>query len=314
MMKTLTILAFVTLMLFSQFADASNFSVKTDIVVNGDIITNLQIEQRFATMKSAMLSAMPQKTISEEEEKTLREEAKSMLIEESLMKQEAERKNVTLSDYDIKYAISDLERKNNVEAGRLKEFFESKGLNYEAALQQIKAGLIQKKLISVTYRDEMSISDGDIAMVKKQLQDFEAVVHYQLSEIIIPIGVDGENSAKEKIKEIKQKFKEGKDFSNLALSYSLGKTANNGGLIGWVKEQDIFPNIKKQVVALDIGQITDAIEFNGVYMLIYVNDKKVFDPANDNNFLQEQAINEKFSRYTKALIDSLRKNAIIEEK
>ena len=48
-------------------------------------------------------------------------------------------------------------------------------------------------------------------------------------------------------------------FKNAALIHSESDTATNGGLIGWIKEDNLNKSIKEKISKIEIGQFSEPI-------------------------------------------------------
>ena len=94
-----------------------------------------------------------------------------------------------------------------------------------------------------------------------------------MSEITFSVNVT--ESVEEKLSKINNSILN-IGFENTANIYSISNTSNNGGLIGWVNELQISDQINKNINELAINQISKPIKIPSGFILIKVNDKKVF--------------------------------------
>lgn len=75
-------------------------------------------------------------------------------------------------------------------------------------------------------------------------------------------------------KQIKKELETGKDFAQLALTYSLRKqTANNGGNIGYIPITK-FGNFQGQIKNVKNGEIVGPLEVGDIYAIFRIKDKK----------------------------------------
>ena len=79
---------------------------------------------------------------------------------------------------------------------------------------------------------------------------------YQLSEIIFE--VKNKEEIEKKYKEVVKSINE-IGFKNSAATYSFSESAKIGGDIGWINENSLNDNIKKNINSLQIGGITKPI-------------------------------------------------------
>ena len=65
-------------------------------------------------------------------------------------------------------------------------------------------------------------------------------------------------------------------FKKTALIHSNSETASNGGLIGWVKEDNLNQNIKKIISNLKIGQFSKPIRTTSGFIILKIEDEKEY--------------------------------------
>ena len=106
-------------------------------------------------------------------------------------------------------------------------------------------------------------------------------------------------------------------FENTANVYSISTTSNNGGLIGWVNELQISEPIKKNIVNLEINEISKPIKVGNGYLLIKINNKRKFSQnINIENQLKElinKETNRQLNSFSIIYYKRLRKNIKIDE-
>ena len=137
---------------------------------------------------------------------------------------------------------------------------------------------------------------------------------YNLSEIFF---TELQNkSFDETLKKITLSIKE-IGFENTANVYSISTTSNNGGLIGWVNELQISEPIKKNIVNLEINEISKPIKVGNGYLLIKINNKRKFSQnINIENQLKElinKETNRQLNSFSIIYYKRLRKNIKIDE-
>ena len=83
------------------------------------------------------------------------------------------------------------------------------------------------------------------------------------------------NEMQPNIQKDKQKYKK-YWFENSANIFSISNTNKNGGMIGWINEIQISEQINNEIKNLSVNEITRPIKINNGFILIKVNDKKLF--------------------------------------
>ncbi len=303
---------FVFLLLAASLVDVPlsyAYSYRVVAIVNGESISNIQLKDRVNLVLSS--SGIPDTSANRSK---VTKEALEVLINETLQSQEAKAKGVEVSDSELEKAISDLEARNRIPAGSFKEFITSKGISYNATIDQIKAGVQWKKTVSRFFNTQIVISDAEIAAKKKEFAKIPSKRTANISEIIIPESFDDKSPTKDLVNKIIEDTRAGADFSVLAGKYSVGKTAKKGGAIGWIDEDKIVEPLASVVKKTKTGSVADPISTDGLYVLIRINDRKIFDPASDDKSIREAVLMQKMESQSKRYIKELRQKALIERK
>jgi peptidylprolyl isomerase len=107
-----------------------------------------------------------------------------------------------------------------------------------------------------------------------------APAQYQLAQIFLPVA-DGTDKAKaeearKKIGELSAKLgKSGADFAKFAKENSAHKeSAEKGGELGWVSEEQMVPEIRRAVTGMNKGEISPPVKSAAGWHLIRLLDKK----------------------------------------
>ena len=66
-------------------------------------------------------------------------------------------------------------------------------------------------------------------------------------------------------------------FNQTALIHSNSDSATNGGLIGWIKENNLNQNIQSILKRLKVGQISKPIRTSAGFMILKIEDEKKYE-------------------------------------
>ena len=106
-------------------------------------------------------------------------------------------------------------------------------------------------------------------------------------------------------------------FKKTALKYSNSESASNGGLIGWVKEDNLNLTIKKIISELKIGQISKPIRTSSGFIILKIEDEKEYVSKLNINEKVEEIVNSKtndqLSQFSQMYFNKIKKNTIINE-
>ena len=128
-------------------------------------------------------------------------------------------------------------------------------------------------LIYRKYENQILIDRDKIKeQVSKEFKTKKRNKRLFLSEILIKLTKEGDQLTL--ITEVKKKIEE-IGFGNAANTYSISKTANKGGRIGWVNESSLSSMIVKEIKNLKKGEITIPIKLTSGFLILKVNDIEI---------------------------------------
>lgn len=220
--------------------------------------------------------------------KGLRNEALEFLILNELLLIEANKRNITVSEDEIKKEMDVFI--NNIQGGRktLEETFKQYNITEDEFKARLKREMLIKKMMSIICQLDVSPTDDEVnKFYEKNIQMFFVPDQIRISQILVKNSQtdskDGADKAKKKIEEAYQKIKKGADFANIAKEYSECPSAPKGGDLGYnIKEKDYIPNSKIPFLpksmeniafGLKKGDVSNVFEDESGFHIIKVTDK-----------------------------------------
>ena len=104
-------------------------------------------------------------------------------------------------------------------------------------------------------------------------------------------------------------------FKKTALIHSNSETSANGGIIGWVKEDNLNQNIKKVISNLQTKQISKPIRTSSGFIIIMIEDKRVSELKFNLAEKIDEAIrfkrNDQLNQFSNIYFNKLKKDLII---
>ncbi|NIM99968.1 MAG: hypothetical protein GTO24_18405, partial [candidate division Zixibacteria bacterium] len=143
--------------------------------------------------------------------------------------------------------------------------------------EQMKNQMMIDRLVSFRL-SKVSVSTREVKDFYQTYKDSipdqpEAV---KLSHILLEITPSQStlDSLKSRAGRILKQAKNGKDFAQLAASYSDDPTAKEGGNLGFFRHGDMIPRFEEVAFALEPGEISDIVETEFGYHIIKVEEKE----------------------------------------
>ena len=104
-------------------------------------------------------------------------------------------------------------------------------------------------------------------------------------------------------------------FKKTALIHSNSDTASNGGLIGWIKEDNLNPTIKKAISRLQSGQFSKPIRSSTGFLIVKIDDEKEsiseFNLDNKMKEVIKYKTNEQLNQFSSIYFNKIKKDLII---
>ena len=282
-------------------------SMETKIIHNiqNEIITNIDIKNEFkylVALNNSLKELDEEKILNISNQSIIREKIKKIEISKNFKEIKL---NEDYSELLLKNIYSRLNLKSIDEFEIYLKNYDLKIIDIE---KKITIDALWNELIIKKYSSKVVINE---AAIKKELLKNSKIQskEYQLSEIIFEVV--SKEQIKKKYKEVVKSINE-IGFENSAATYSFSESAKIGGDIGWINENSLNNNIKKNIDNLQVGEITKPIILsNGVLVLKLINIKSL-ETTIDMESELKKAINYERNRqlkqYSKIYYNKIKKN------
>jgi peptidyl-prolyl cis-trans isomerase SurA len=251
-------------------AQSNPDAMRIAAVVNGDVITNADIDAR--TRLFAMSTGLP---VSPDVLSRLRPQILRQMVDERLRIQEALRRKIVIQDQAIANAIRDIEQHNNLPNGALRAKLQADGVSFRTLVDQIRAQLAWTEVLREQMAEKGNVSPADVAERQKLLAQMVGQPQYRLGQIFIPIddpanAADAERFAETVIHELRS----GAAFPIVAAQFSQTQDALEGGEMGWVQPNQLDPNIANLVTQMPPGAISNPTRVPGGIEIVQLQGKR----------------------------------------
>ena len=305
--KYILLVVFFLIINFNVYAT----SIKIIVKVDNEIITNIDIKNEI----KYLLFLNPK--LDQLNKKQIHEIAKNSLITEIVKKEELNKIYDTTKMVSFFQSIEQrfLKNKNIKNKSDFMKILKKRELEYDSVMNKLHIEALWNQLIYSKFSKNIKINEEEMRKnILIQFKNEKKKYEYDLSEILFTENIS--ENFDETLKNIKKSIIN-VGFENTANIFSISSTSKNGGLIGWVNELQISENLKKHIVKLKIGQISNPIKIGGGYLIIKLNNKKEFEQeVNIENELKEliaKETNRQLNTYSVIFYKKLKKNTKINE-
>jgi peptidyl-prolyl cis-trans isomerase SurA len=259
-------------------ADLSETGVFLDgvaAIVNEGVVMRTQLSEETANIiRTAQAQNIPLPPAD-----ILREQVLERLIVKEIQLQRAERIGLNVSDQILNNVIADIAREQGIAFADVPAWLAEQGLSYQAFRNSLRDDVTLEQLRRIDVVQRINVSGRE---VEQCLIDLETNVvansQYNLSHILVPLPNAATAAQIEDVRiaveAIHDRIEEGSDFREMAIQYSSGQTALQGGSLGWMPGEQV-PSIFTDVLApLRKGDVSEPFRTTGAYHIIKVDDMK----------------------------------------
>jgi peptidyl-prolyl cis-trans isomerase SurA len=311
----------ILLLVIALTALSASAEVLEGIVVRvGDrIVTRSQYERRLRDgFTEIEQTARPEQVAPAKED--LRKRLVDDMISELLIKDRADRLNITVTDSDIKDAIERLKGQYGLTTDeQFESSLRSSGLTRAEMELRLRETLITQKVFARELRNRTDLSDPELRdRYNKEKEQYRLPERAHLREIVIlkPEDSSKVDEARQRAADLAEAArKPGTEFTTVASTMSESSSREKGGDLGEVSKGDLVPELDKAVFNAPNGTILGPLETKSAWHIILVEQRlpsevPAFESIKDR--LRRDATEETFQRDYKNYIEALRKDAFIE--
>ena len=239
-------------------------------VVNNEVISVYDLVSR---MRMIMLSSNIPDT--PENRKKLAPQVLRQLIDEHLELEEAKQQGITATDAEIKHAIAQIEKQNNMPPDTLNDFLKARGIDRTTLIDQITASIEWAKLVRREAAETVAITDDEVDRAMKRLKEHANEPEERVAEIFLSVDNPAQDARVRQLAEkLRQEMYQGARFSAVAQQFSQSATAAVGGDLGWIRPDELPPALRQAAEQLKPGGLSSPIRSAGGYYLILVLDRR----------------------------------------
>lgn len=285
--------------------------------VNNEIITLYELNGRISEITGTNPSEL------EHIDKTgfleTRRNVLDLLIDEKITHDKIVELGMEATSKELDAAIENVKARNNWTHEDMIEIMKHDGISYEQYRNNIKKEMEQMRLIDFEVKSKIIISDEDIKKYYDEHADeFKSEEKVHLAIILLTEeSHSGQNeglSLAQKVEEVVSRLKNGEDFGVLAMEFSQGPGAKDGGDLGVIKTANLDPKLKNIIDDMDVGRISKPIFMpSGVHIikLVEKHNKGVKTLEEVESFISETLYREEINKRFLIWIKELREKAFI---
>jgi len=243
--------------------------VKASAIVNGEVITQTDIDQRFA-----LLTIANKGRISPEEGERLRQQVFRNLIDETLQIQAARTEEITIKPQDVDRAVARFAESNKQSVEQMSAMLEANGTSMKTIRRQIEGEIAWQRLQRAKIESSVSVGEEEVKAVLDRMNASKGAQEFRVGEIFISANAATQDQALSNANRILEQLKNGASFAGYARQYSEASTAAVGGDLGWVRPEQLPEPISTTLRTMAPGSISSPIPVQGGFSIVAVQDTR----------------------------------------
>ena len=242
---------------------------KATAIVNGTIITDTDIDQRLALVQVAN-----QGRIQGEELERVRLQVLRNLIDETLQIQAAKAKDIEIESDEIDQTFARIAGNFKRKPAEFASYLHEVGSSAASMKRQIEGEMAWRRLLSRQVEPFVNVGDEEVHAVMARLNAEKGATEFRIGEIYLSGTPATSNETYANAIKIIEQLRQGASFAAYARQFSEASTAAVGGDLGWVRGEQVPPEISAVASALQPGQVSDPIPVSGGYSIITLVDRR----------------------------------------
>jgi peptidyl-prolyl cis-trans isomerase SurA len=240
-------------------------------VVNGEIITGTDIDQRIMLLTNGKMDEVPP-----EQREQLRIEILSQLVDESLRIQAATSDKLEVTDAEINdYVKRVAEQTFKRSVPDTEKFLAQIGSSIASLKKQVKAELAWNRVLGRNVTPFINVSDDEVNAVMARLTASRGTTEYRIGEIFLSATDENREQIYDTARKIVDQLKEGAPFRDLAKQFSEASTAAQGGDLGWVKLSQLPAALGNAAVEMKQNEIVVVPVSSGASILLMIDQRQI---------------------------------------
>lgn len=244
-------------------------------IVDKDVVMESELNNRIEAVQRQLNS----RSIPMPPDNILKKQVLDQLILENLQLQMGQRGGIRVDDWTLNDAISKIAKRNGMTVEAFRKNLESDGLSYADAREEIRREMVINRVRQRQIAERIQISEQEVNNFLKSPEGQASMqTEYRLGHIMIATpdnpSPDQVREAEKKANNIAIQLDRGANFAEMALTYSSGQSALNGGDLGWRSADQLPTLFAEQALKMRDGEVSAPIRSPGGFHIFKLIDTR----------------------------------------
>jgi len=281
--RGLPIRGLLALLLFSLFPGSPSRAIEEldsiVAVVNKDVVVQSELDHQIALLIPKIQGRGTQLPPRADLERQVLER----MILKRLQVQKAKDLGISVDDAMLTEAISNIAARNGMTLEELRSTLEAGGMRFEDFSEDTREQLVTTRLQTQEVVKNISVTDQEIErFLQRNANRLIERTDVRLSHILVAVAegapTETVKKAEAKAQDLVKRLRSGADFARLAVHFSDGRHALEGGDLGWFPIGRVPSLAEEAAQSLAKGEITEPLRSPSGFHILKLADFKGSKP------------------------------------
>jgi peptidyl-prolyl cis-trans isomerase SurA len=242
---------------------------KAQAIVNGDVITDTDIDQRLGLVLAANGGR-----VADDEKQRLRLQIIRNLIDEKLQLQEAAENDIRINEAEVTRSFERIAQNFKRTPAQFEIYLKGNSSSSNSLKAQIRAEMAWSRVLRRKVEPMVNVGDDEVQQVIDKLNAAKGKDEFHVGEIFLSATPETLDAVMQDASRIVGQVRGGASFVAYARQFSEASSAGLGGDLGWVRGEQLNSAVSTAVAALEPGQVTDAMPVTGGVAIMALIEKR----------------------------------------
>lgn len=267
---------------FSSTAQAAAEELDSIVaVVNDDVVVQSELKREM----DLVIPQLQQQGTAIPPPEQLRKQVLERLILKRLQQQRAKQSGISIDEATLNQTLNTIASRNGLTLEELQATLESGGIRFTDFREDTRMQILASRLQSKEVASGIKVTDQEVERyLKKEAGQLMPREQVRLSHILVALPENPTPAqvaqAEAKAKALVAKLRSGGDFAAVAAASSDGRTALQGGDLGWFEMAAVPSLVADRAQTMPKGEVTDPLRTPSGFNIVKLTDIKGGLPGN----------------------------------
>ena len=252
-------------------------------VVDNGVVLKSELASRVAlvidNIRISQLDLLPEQRQPPPPLSVLEEQVLEQLILQQIQLQRAERFGIVVNDEMLNQALTSVAQGIGLTLESLPSALAAENIDYAMYRQDTREQMVVDQLQQRDVYSGIVVSPREMELcLQRSSTTLAEDVDYDISHILIGLPAnateDAVKDATARVAEVYDRLDAGEEFSQLAITFSDGQAALEGGALGWRKGYELPTLFTDTVLAMEPGEVSDPLQSGSGFHIVRLNETR----------------------------------------